>query len=140
MEFAFVYGTLLFPQVRRVLLPHLTQEGRPATLKGFRCYECKTRPTCNFPAIVPEEGSSVDGLLFGVDNSDLEILDHFEDVAHDFYTRVSVTVHVGTNESVTSWVYICSNGLRDVLLEPLSKTWHPLLFERDLDEYVRRIS
>ena len=84
----FVYGTLMFDAVLVTLLKRLPKS-HPARLKGYRRFAIRDRV---YPAIVPEAGSSVCGLvLLGLTAEERRILDEFED---EDYIKTPLTVHV----------------------------------------------
>jgi len=86
----FVYGTLRFSLVRRLVMGS-SGEPEPATLPGFR------RRGLN---IIEEEGAEVRGLLLRVDPAELAALDRYERTGVR-YQRRRVTLADGTK----AWVY-----------------------------------
>jgi gamma-glutamylcyclotransferase (GGCT)/AIG2-like uncharacterized protein YtfP len=86
----FVYGTLRFSLVRRLVMGS-SGDPEPATLPGFR------RRGLN---ITEEEGAEVRGLLLRVDPAELAALDRYERIGVR-YQRRRVTLADGTE----AWVY-----------------------------------
>lgn len=98
----FAYGTLQIPKVFERVTGRV-QPGIPARLEGYRRYPLKG---LSYPAILPESGASVEGLVY----SDLDAaiwarLDAFED---SFYLRIPVEVSVSSGERLRAQTY----GLR----------------------------
>ena len=82
----FVYGTLMVPEVMRAV-SGFSQPGLTAELWGYRCRLVKGEV---YPAILPDPGESVSGLLYrGVSAAQLMRLDDFEG---DLYRRMQVQV------------------------------------------------
>ena len=133
---AFVYGTLLFPEVAG-RVAGIKGDGEPATLFGYRRYEATTRERGNYPAIVKENTASVDGLLHrDLSEEQLEALDKFECIKDHLYKKETATVFVG-DEEVTAYIYVADKGLDVELKEKMTKAWSSELFRRnDLDWYV----
>jgi gamma-glutamylcyclotransferase (GGCT)/AIG2-like uncharacterized protein YtfP len=105
----FVYGTLMSPQVLRVLIGRLPEMIDPATLKGYRRYPVKDQ---SYPGMV--SGSAEDYvtgiILHELTESDLQVLDWFEG---DEYTRRSVQVQCGPT-ILTTQTYAWSNPVSDL--------------------------
>jgi gamma-glutamylcyclotransferase (GGCT)/AIG2-like uncharacterized protein YtfP len=135
----FAYGTLMFPEVA-VPVAEIYGDGEPVTIPGFRRYEAFTRSWGNFPAIVQEATSTVDGLLFrDLSGKQLERLDWFEDVHDGLYVREQIQLEFG-NERLEVFLYVCGPGLEERLLQPLSRAWSPELFRRnELNRYVKQV-
>ncbi len=133
---AFVYGTLLFPEVAGHVAG-ITGDGEPATLFGYRRYEATTRERGNYPAIVKDDTASVDGLLHrDLSQEQLEALDRFECIKDHLYKKETATVFVG-EEEVAAFIYVADKGLDGELEEPMTKAWSSELFRRnELDWYV----
>lgn len=139
MPNVFAYGTLMFPEVAKPLAK-IEADGEPLTVPGFRRFEATTRSWGNYPAIVADSNSSVDGLLFrDLTNDQLEAFDRFEDIETEFYLRQQVEIEFQGN-SLSIFLYVCGPGLKRRLLEPLNKAWSPELFRRfELSRYVERV-
>ena len=61
------------------------------------------RRLCGTADVVPETGSEVWGILYGIDSRDLTLLDDFE----DGYRRNKLAVTLAADErSVEAWIYI----------------------------------
>lgn len=90
MTSLFVYGTLMkSAQLDSVLWRHHTSAKIPATLLNFDRVVVKDQW---FPAIYPEKGRSVEGLLIeGLDAEDWEKLDQYEG---ELYSKEDVKVKV----------------------------------------------
>lgn len=133
---AFVYGTLLFPQIA-IPVANLQGDGEAVTLTGFRRYEAKTRERGNYPAIVADDKASVDGLLFrDITNAQLEQLDEFEGVDFGLYLRQTANVELA-GETLEVGIYVAGPALYERLLEPLHRSWSPVLFAKnELQWYV----
>lgn len=136
MPNVFAYGTLTFPEVA-FPIAQISVEGEPITVRGFKRMEAKTRNWGNYPTIVRDESSSVDGLLFrDLTDKQLAQLDWFEDVGHGLYIRKQVQI-VHRDETLDIQLYVCGPRLEKTLLEPLSKPWDPELFRKnELQKYV----
>lgn len=77
MQDVFVYGTLMAPEVLRIVLnKHDLPQIKPAVLHGYARHAIQHRV---YPAIVPSAGHSVDGLvLSGLTPNELQLLCMFE--------------------------------------------------------------
>lgn len=104
----FVYGTLLFPEI----IEGLTQtrfKSQSAVLENYK--RCNVIG-CDFPAVIRDEGSSVEGkILFDVTNEALELLTFFEG---DDFKKIDTQVQVDGN-IVDAFVYVWNseNGFLD---------------------------
>ena len=103
----FVYGTLLAPEVLQTLLNRVPKHV-PARLEGYIRHPVKGLV---YPGLVAasenDRSSSTSGLLLsGLSQSDMRVLDWFED---DQYTRrhVQVQLEDGTDESTQVYLW-CS--------------------------------
>ncbi|GAV63647.1 AIG2 domain-containing protein [Cephalotus follicularis] len=100
----FVYGSLLADDVVGVLLkriPHST----PATLNGYHRFSIRERV---YPAILPVDNKTVTGkVLLGITDSELDVLDTFEDVE---YKRSTVEVSLmDSSAKLQAHTYVWSN-------------------------------
>lgn len=94
----FVYGTLQLPEKLQSLL------GRVPSLElaTLHDYRCGLVARADFPGIVPQQDSVVNGqVLAPLDQSELEILDQYEG---ELYQRLRVTVMTARGP-VNVWVY-----------------------------------
>ncbi len=93
----FAYGTLLFPDVQRVVMGRLI-DGRPDRLFAYRkCSLHDGQET--FPNVAPDPDGVVDGRLLEVTDEELARMDGYEG---DLYSRRRVTLASG----VDAWVYV----------------------------------
>ncbi len=99
--FLFTYGTLTS---RRRLLGRVVHEPRPAHLKGYRIFHA---PPLDYPLILPDPSSEIEGLLFEISAEELPILDRYEGMDDDPppYFRQWVEVE-SRGERVRAQVYI----------------------------------
>lgn len=99
MQRLFAYGTLTDPEICGGLLGR-TPASIPATLHGYIRREVRGEP---FPAIVPHDGASVRGLLYGdLSAAELALLDAYEGGE---YERVKVETVTEAGE-VAAWAYV----------------------------------
>ena len=105
----FVYGTLMAPQVLKVLLSRVPDMLVPAVLPNYRRHPVKDHV---FPGIIPcSRGSATKGLLLqGLSENELKILDWFEG---DEYVRREVKVMCDLIPHETQ-CYIWSNPVTDL--------------------------
>jgi gamma-glutamylcyclotransferase (GGCT)/AIG2-like uncharacterized protein YtfP len=87
----FVYGTLMYPEVLRLLLGK-TFSSVPAFCEGYkryRIFDAEKNPRL-YPAIFPCEGSRAEGIvLFDVDENSVRIMEKYEDKE---YEKTELTV------------------------------------------------
>ncbi len=118
----FVYGSLLFPEVMRVLLGRVP-DSTPATVAGWRVAALPGRV---YPCLVPAEALAKGQLMKGLKPTEWRTLDAFEDTVYDL-RRLTLT------DGRDAWAYICpdpANALPD---------WDIHIFERDhLTDYLKR--
>ncbi|WP_456434427.1 gamma-glutamylcyclotransferase family protein [Thermosulfuriphilus sp.] len=98
-ELVFVYGTLKRGGKLHSYLQGARYQGK-ATLKGYALYKISW-----YPGIVPEEGASVCGELYQVNQRLLESLDQLEGREYQ-RTLVSVTTRDGLSLSAWAYVYL----------------------------------
>jgi gamma-glutamylcyclotransferase (GGCT)/AIG2-like uncharacterized protein YtfP len=96
IERLFVYGSLREPAVQMRIIGR-TIEGTPDVLEGYT-HKWVQFPEGEFPMIVPEPGSEVDGLILDVTADEMPLLDCYET---DAYRRIRVTLKSG----IETWVY-----------------------------------
>lgn len=96
-EKLFVYGTLKDPEVQKRVFGRTT-EGIPDALEGYEKSQLVIEGE-TFPALVPKEGSIVDGLVLEVNPDELAKIDEYETAA---YVREKVNLKSGAE----TWVYL----------------------------------
>src|SRR5690606_29006251 len=128
--------TFMFPAVAKAVAG-IDDPGLPLTLTGYRRYEAKTRQRANFPAIIQDKSACVDGLLFkDLSQRQLDRLRWFEDVADQLYVRKKIQTQISGNDT-EFWTYVSGPKLEQILLEPLTKSWNPILFQnQELEHYL----
>ena len=127
----FAYGTLQLPEVLQAVLG-LRWQGAPALLPGYARYRVRGKP---YPAIVPEPGGNVAGLVYsGVGATELEQLDHYEG---ELYERRTLSVRAG-GATLAAVTYVLGDQHRALLS---NESWELGAFEREhLHDYLRSIS
>lgn len=135
-EKLFVYGTLMFAEIREALAGR-DFKSFPATLNGYRRLSIFLAGRAPVPGIVADEAASVEGLVLrGVDRRSLWIFDTFEGVKGGLYSRERVQVKDNEGRSVQTLTYISGMAVRDML----KGHWDPETFKkRHLVAYRRRI-
>ncbi len=128
----FVYGTLMMPAVLQAV-SGVSFALRPATLAGYARYQLRARV---YPAIVPAEDATTDGLLCeGIDGPLWQRLDRWEST---LYTRHTVTVRDETGALLSAQTYVLALAHYHLLS---SEPWSALEFERlHLESYLARWS
>ena len=105
----FVYGTLMAPQVLKVLIGRVPEMLGPAILSNYRRHPVKEQV---FPGMIPcSDGSSTAGLLLqNLSEDEIKVLDWFEG---DEYVRrdVKVWCDVSTHNTMS---YIWSNPVAEL--------------------------
>ena len=128
----FVYGTLMFESVMRIVTGKAyTLES--ASLDGYARYSLMQR---NYPGIIAQTGQTVKGGLYNnVDANSLARLDNFEG---NEYTRKIVRVQSNNNLSLDAYAYIIS--VRSMHLIKNS-AWDSEVFKhKHLDQYLQHVS
>ncbi len=98
MNSLFTYGTLMDSDVF-ALVTGVSRQGNNAMLPGYRRYTVIGE---SYPAIVPSENETVDGVLYDdLSDESIKKLDQFEG---DEYLRIQGSAFVG-NIFKTVWVY-----------------------------------
>ncbi|GLW66105.1 hypothetical protein Arub01_43490 [Actinomadura rubrobrunea] len=122
MEGLFVYGTLRFPEVLRVLLGRVP-EMRPATATGWRV---RALPGVVYPGMVAVPDGVAQGMLMtGLSEDERRLLDAYED---DLYDPTLITLDDGHR----AWTYVWKGST-----EPYD--WDVERFAREeLPSYVDR--
>lgn len=108
---AFVYGTLMAPEVLKLLIKRVP-ESRAATLKGYARYRVKGQV---FPAIIPSTSESkVKGMvLMELSRSELHILDVYES---EEYYRATVEPELEDGSTSPADVYVWKDEHKGQLL------------------------
>ncbi|WIA13284.1 hypothetical protein OEZ85_006869 [Tetradesmus obliquus] len=108
---AFVYGTLMAPEVLKLLIKRVP-ESRAATLKGYARYRVKGQV---FPAIIPSTSESkVKGMvLMELSRSELHILDVYES---EEYYRATVEPELEDGSTTPADVYVWKDEHKGQLL------------------------
>lgn len=101
----FVYGSLMDDEVVNMLLKRVPSSSS-AVLPDYHRYSIKGR---DYPAILPVQKEKVNGkVLFGITDSELDVLDTFEDVE---YERRSVSVTTpDCMETLEVYAYVWANN------------------------------
>ena len=118
----FVYGTLMDPEIMTSVAGEVGN-GQAARLSGY----VRRRVSGElYPAIVPQPGSVVDGLLYArLSPAILEKLDCFE--GKD-YLRRTVLVELAEGRRVAAQVYVFADKCRDRLS---NEDWNLKAFRKD---------
>ncbi|MDD3762350.1 MAG: gamma-glutamylcyclotransferase [Nevskiales bacterium] len=116
----FVYGSLLSPQVRRIVVGN-HPPAAIATLRGFRRVSLHGH---TFPGLVPAATVRTRGLLIDVSAAQLRRLDRYES---DYYRRLPVTVSGADGARRRAEVYVLSPAYRR-LCRPAP--WRPRAYEQ----------
>lgn len=131
MEKLFVYGTLMSPEVFR-LITGRSLKGSAATANGFSVRKLSDKV---YPVLVSDDGSLAHGTLYTELNAeDLKRLDAYED---DFYLREQIRVIDENGEEHLAWAYLLP---QDCGVEASTQEWHFHEFERfHLEEFLRQL-
>jgi gamma-glutamylcyclotransferase (GGCT)/AIG2-like uncharacterized protein YtfP len=131
----FVYGTLLFPEVRRALLGREPATAR-AELRGYARYAIRSPGFEPFPVIVAEADAWVQGLLLGdLNHDEVDCLDCFENVAGGLYHKLVLSVSSESRQIQGVVAYAAGPRLVESIAEP----WDPASFRRQgLSSFMRR--
>ena len=120
MDRLFVYGTLIFPQLREAVVGRALP-GEPGTLRGHARRRVRG---ATYPAAIACEGSSVEGVVVApVDERALRALDRFEGA---LYERVRLGVELAHGEEILAWVYVVPPSRADAVS---NEAWSPEAFE-----------
>mmetsp|Transcript_28040 Transcript_28040/g.61366 ORF Transcript_28040/g.61366 Transcript_28040/m.61366 type:complete len:158 (+) Transcript_28040:77-550(+) len=106
---AFVYGSLLAPEVLHALLGRVPKQSK-ASLSGYKRYSIKQRP---YPGIIRDSDSVVLGeVLHDLTREDQDILDEFEDIRSGYYAKTAASVVLQeSQETFNTEVYVyCSQS------------------------------
>jgi gamma-glutamylcyclotransferase (GGCT)/AIG2-like uncharacterized protein YtfP len=105
----FVYGTLMFAEVRAALIKDRYHKVE-ARLEGFKRLEVKGQV---YPGMIEAQASFVDGMLIlGVQDTDMLLLDRFEG---EYYRRAQVAVSANDGRLVDAETYIFRERYRYLL-------------------------
>lgn len=132
----FTYGVLTHPK----LLEELTGRrfaAAPAHLPDYQRYTLKQEGWPPIPAIVPEPGGSVSGVLIpDFDEGLSELLDDFEDVDLGLYVKESVLVMDAQGNEHRATTYVAG----PVGVDSLDGPWDAEEFmAQHYDDYLNRI-
>ena len=129
MQHIFVYGTLIFPEIREGLTGK-SFKAENAILKGFK--RCIIHG-CDYPAIIPSPHSMVEGqLVFDIDKRSIKILSFFEGTD---YELIEVEVFF-RNEKERASLFIWKNDLEYLG----DQDWDEKIFEQNsLSHYTNKI-
>jgi len=135
-EKLFVYGTLMFPEIRSVLVRR-EFDTFSADLQGYRRLAIFLAGRAPVPGIVADEKASVSGLVLrGVDRKSLTLFDTFEGVSSGLYSRERVMVKDGQGRVVEVFTYLSGAAMRGML----KGDWDPETFRKQhLVVYRRQI-
>lgn len=135
-EKLFVYGTLMFTEIRSALVGR-DFETIPAVLHGYRRSAIFLSRRAPVPGIVVDQKANVRGLVLrGVDRKSLWIFDTFEGVRGGLYSRERVSVKDDEGKIIEALTYVTGLALRDTL----KGEWDPEIFrKRHLAAYRRRV-
>ena len=135
-EKLFVYGTLMFPEIRSALAGR-DFETFSAELQGYRRLAIFLAGRAPVPGIVVDETASVSGLVLrAVDRRSLWVFDTFEGVKGGLYSRKRVEVIDSNGRVLEVSTYVTGPGTRELL----KGGWDPEAFRKHhLAAYRRRI-
>lgn len=127
----FVYGTLMFESVQRVLLGRAVPS-RPAQLQGYACYVVRGAV---YPGIRGKNGHMVQGLLLSdLHPEELLKLDSYEGSS---YNRLPVVVATSAGEEFSTCAYFIAPSSQEQLTEV---PWDAERFGREeLEEYLQQL-
>ncbi len=103
----FFYGTLLDPDIRRLVFPHAHDAValEPALLPGFRRVRCQG---ALYPVLAPAGGQRVPGLVCrGLDERAVLRMAHFEGTQ---YQPRSFTVTLASGAKEAAWLFMPRHG------------------------------
>ena len=136
-QYLFVYGTLLVPSARELILEKKNIKTKKAQLFGYK----KTKGGKWGPMLsLSNESLAVDGEIFTVNSLDLSILDEFEGiidkdgnpVSNARYKRITSQIKLKNGKKVQAYVYI-NNNPEVIKNEP----WDLEEFKREkLDDFL----
>jgi gamma-glutamylcyclotransferase (GGCT)/AIG2-like uncharacterized protein YtfP len=122
-ETLFAYGTLLFPEVLRILIDRVPDSAQ-ATVEGWRA---AALPGCVYPGLVPARKSTKGLLLHGITTTEWQTIDSFEDNLYELR-------ELPLRHDRRGWAYVYS---ADAEVSP--NDWDPQWFAtRHLTNYLSR--
>jgi len=126
----FCYGTLCFPDIMRSVTG-VVPGNCPASLDDYACYELYG---VDYPAIVPDTGACVTGILYSeLSPRQLRRLDHYESSQ---YERVLLDVIDNQLQKHKAWVYVLNPRYCYRLR---NRAWSLELFASNhLEKYISR--
>lgn len=92
----FVYGSLLFPDVLRIVVGRVPDRSKAAAA-GWQVVGLPGKP---YPALIPASGTAEGELLTGITPSEWRALDAFEDSVYEL-RRISLV------DGRYGWAYVC---------------------------------
>lgn len=131
----FIYGTLMFEDVFR-RITGMSLPLHDARLEGYRRYAiAEGGGWLPYPAIIEEEGASVQGkLIRAVPAALITLLDDYEGIEEGLYERATARVRAA-EEELEAEVYLAGSLIRS----RLGGEWRPEEFEAGLADYLRRL-
>ena len=129
MHQLFIYGTLLFPEILEGITNKALQT-IPGKLRGYK--RCKVFG-CDYPAIIPDPNSMVEGkLVINLDNHSMNIITFFEG---EDYRKSTVIIQAG-NQEVPATAFTWNGDFYRLEKED----WNKKLFEQySLQYYAAKI-
>ena len=128
----FVYGTLMFPEIREIVGGRAFST-EPATVEGFCVFRVKN---ATFPGLLRTPGSVAEGqILKEISEKELARFDAYEDC---FYVRSTVHAKSESGEIIECEVYEVPENIAGEILS--SDRWTVDWFEQHRTEYIRRLS
>jgi len=129
MPHLFVYGTLLFPEILEGLTG-ISPVTKPAKLQEYK--RCCVKG-CDYPAVLPEKNSVVEGkLVINVDHHFMDIITFFEG---EDYQKTKVFIQAG-NKEIPATVFTWNGDFHRLEM----KDWNKKQFEQySLKYYAARI-
>ncbi len=94
----FAYGSLMFPEVLRVLLDRVPEQ-IAASASGWRIIGLSGRV---YPALIPGDGVVSGYLLTGLTREEWRLIDAFEDPVYDLRS-------VALTDGRRGWAYVCGD-------------------------------
>ncbi len=132
----FAYGVLMYPELLEALLGQPV-EMLEASAPNHQRYTVRKAGYPPFPALVPEAGIQVAGVLVvGLNQAAVSRLDDFEEVDTGLYRRQPIEVMGPAKRLRRAQAYLAGPGLGDCL----GKVWNPDRFaEQFFADYRDRV-
>ncbi len=125
MQNVFVYGSLLFTELAEKLCEK-SLEMKAASLSGYKRFSLKA---ADYPAIIPDKTSTVDGkLITNLSKEDLDILTFYEG---DEYLCTHVLVRTENDEIMPALAFTWIAGTHHLAADD----WNPDDFKKEALEY-----